>query len=167
MADNIFKLNEKIEACLALWEQGFDEIVDTSTGEVKTLQECLDELQATKEEKIDNLAKYCKNTSIFISNLKQAKKDIEDRIKAKERKLEKAMEYLKTVTDGKKVETTDYVISYRKSQAVEIKDGADIPPEFCIPQEPKADKKALKKAIKNGAVFEGISLVEKVNMSVK
>lgn len=167
MADNIYKLNEKIEACLNLWEQGFDEIVETETGEVKTLQECLEELQATKQEKIDNLAKYVKNTTAFIADLKQAKKELDERIKAKQARLDNAMEYLKEVTDGKKYEAVDYVISYRKSEAVEIKEGADIPPEFLVPQEPKVSKTELKKALKNGAVIEGVSLVEKQNMSVK
>lgn len=164
---NIYQLDQQFQSALDLFEQGFTEVVDTESGEIKSLVEYMEELQATKQEKIDNLAKYVKNTTTFIADLKQAKKELDERIKAKQARLDNAMEYLKEVTNGKKIETVDYVISYRKSEAVEIKEGASIPKEFLIPQEPKADKKALKKAMKNGAVFEGISLVEKVNMSVK
>ncbi len=170
MADNIYKLNEKIEACLNLWEQGFDEIVDTETGMVMTLQECLEELQATKQEKIDNLAKYIKNTNAFIESLQGAKKELEERIKRKKARVENAMEYLENVLQGEKVENEYYVISYNPRESVDIKKGAFIPEQYRLPQEPtepKPDKKALKKAIKNGEKFEGITLVKNMNMSVK
>jgi hypothetical protein len=163
----IYEIEEEIQKVLDAFEQGIEEAVNEETGEVKSLADYLEELNATKETKINNLGCYCKNTQYLIDGLKAEKKNLDERMKVAQKKLDSAMEYLKTVTEGKKYETPQFTVSYRKSQSVEIKDGADIPPEFLVPQEPKADKKALKKAMKDGAVFEGISLVEKVNMSVK
>lgn len=164
---NIFQIDKEIEAILEAYEQGVEEIVDSETGEVKSLADYLEELNATKETKINNLGCYCKNTQYLIESLKAEKKKLDERIKVTQKKLDGAMEYLKTATEGKKYETPQFTVSYRKSKSVEIAEGAVIPKEYLVPQEPKPDKKGLKKAIESGTEIKGVQLVEKVNMSVK
>lgn len=166
---NLFELDSQVRAALDLYEQGFSEIVDTETGEIKPLSEYIEELNLTKEEKITNLCKYIKNTESDVEALDRQKKVFADRLDKTKKKLESAKEYLQTVLDGSKWKDKEgrFEVSYRKSEAVEIKEGADIPPEFLVPQEPKVSKTELKKALKNGAVIEGVSLVERQNMSVK
>ena len=164
---NLYQIDKEIEAILEAYEQGVEEIVDSATGEIKTLAEYLDELNATKETKINNLGCYCKNMQYLIDSLKAEKKNLDERVKVTQKKLDGAMEYLKTVTDGKKFETPQFAISYRKSKSVEIAEGAVIPKEYLVPQEPKPDKKGLKKAIESGAVIKGVQVVEKLNMSLK
>ena len=68
---------------------------------------------------------------------------------------------------GKKFKTEKFTISYRRSEAVEIVEGASVPDEFLVEQAPKVDKVGLKKAIKGGAVIEGVSLVERQNILIK
>ena len=68
---------------------------------------------------------------------------------------------------GKKRETAQYSISFRKSESIAIAEGAVIPDEFLIEQEPKVDKVGLKKAIKAGAVIEGVNIEAKNNIQVK
>lgn len=165
---NIYQLDQQFQAALDLFEQGFTELVDTDTGEIKSLAEYMEELKATKQEKIDNLAKYVKNTTAFIADLKQAKNELDERIKAKQARLDNAMEYLKEVTEGKKYEAVDYVISYRKSVRVEIADTAVVPTKYLtVKTTTEPNKKALKKALEEGLEVDGIKLVENLNMSVK
>ena len=164
---NIYQIDKEIQNVLDAFEQGIEEAVNEETGEIKTLADYLDELNATKETKINNLGCYCKNMQYLIDGLKAEKKNLDERVKVAQKKLDGALEYLKTVTDGKKFETPQFVISYRKSKSVEIAEGAVIPKEYLVPQEPKADKKGLKKAIESGAVIKGVQVVEKLNMSLK
>jgi len=163
----IYEIDEKIEAVMMAFEQGISEAVDTETGEVVRLQEYLDELQMSREAKVKNLALYIKNTDTYIDGLKKEKKRIMDELVRQEKKIDGAKEYLKQVTDGKSVKDPQFTISYRKSKAVEIAEGAVIPEEYLVPQEPKVSKTELKKAIEAGTVIDGVSLVERINMSVK
>ena len=65
------------------------------------------------------------------------------------------------------LETAKVVVSFRKSKSIDIQPNANIPDEFLIIQEPKPDKAGLKKAIQAGAVINGVSIVEKSNISIK
>ena len=42
-----------------------------------------------------------------------------------------------------------------------------MPDEFLAPQPPKVDKVGLKKAVKGGAVIDGVTIVEKQNIQIK
>lgn len=164
---NLYQIDKEIETVLEAYEQGIEEVVDTETGEIKSLADYLEELNLTKETKINNLGCYCKNTQYLIENLKTEKKKLDERIKVAAKKLERVMNYLQQVTEGKKFESPQFVISYRKSKSVEISEGAVIPKEYLVPQEPKPNKAELKKAIEGGKVIKGVQVVEKLNMSVK
>ena len=121
----------------------------------------------TKEAKIVNLALYVKNRNALINELKAEKKHLDERLKTEAKKVESAMDYLKEVTEGKKVEDSRFTISYRKTESVKIEDGAVIPKEFLVYKEPTPSKVELKKAIKEGREIEGVSIVQGLSMSVK
>lgn len=61
----------------------------------------------------------------------------------------------------------EFTVSYRKSETVEIADLNAVPDEFLAPQPPKVDKVGLKKAVKGGAVIDGVTIVEKQNIQIK
>jgi hypothetical protein len=164
---NIYQINSSVENIMAMLDAGYSEGVDEETGEVFDLAEKLEELELTKEEKIRNLALFCKNQAAFIDSLKAEKARIDMMIKAENSKTERAKEYLREVTDGKGVKDAQYVISYRKTESVDIANGAKVPDEYLVYSDPRPDKVALKKAIKAGNTFEGICLREGLSMSVK
>jgi hypothetical protein len=58
-------------------------------------------------------------------------------------------------------------VSFRKSESLEISEGAVIPAEYLKQKEPDIDKAGLKKAVKAGQAFDGISIVEKQNIQIK
>lgn len=163
----IYDIDQKIEAIMEAVMQGATEGVDTETGEVFRLSDYLEELQMSREQKIKNLALYCKNTSSDIDELKKEMDNFKKRIEQKKKRLESAMEYLRQVTDGKKVEDTQFVISYRKSTSVEVLDEGLIPAEYFVEQAPKLDKISIRDAIKAGKEVAGAALVEKQNMTIK
>lgn len=96
---------------------------DDETGEVYTELD----LQKLLDEKMDDYCLFMKNEQAEIEALKNEKKNLDKRIKAKEKK----QEYLKNVLmefmerhDMKKHETSKYVVSTRKSKRLII-DNAD------------------------------------------
>ena len=96
---------------------------DDQTGEVYTELD----LQKLLDEKMDDYCLFMKNEQAEIEALKNEKKSLDKRIKAKEKKQEylknALMEFMKR-HDMKKHETSKYVVSTRKSKRLII-DNAD------------------------------------------
>ena len=85
-----------------------------------------------------------------------------DRLKANKEKNDKAIERMKkavvdfmNTTGQKKANAGTFKLSLRKSESTVITDETKIPSEYLIPQPPKVDKVAIKKAIKNGINVDG------------
>ena len=57
----LYEINEQFAAAIELYENGVDEVVDTETGEVKSLADVLAELHMSREEKIENTVRFIKN----------------------------------------------------------------------------------------------------------
>lgn len=96
---------------------------DDETGEVYTELD----LQKLLDDKMDDYCLFMKNEQAEIEALKNEKKSLDKRIKAKEKKQEylknALMEFMKR-HDMKKHETSKYVVSTRKSKRLII-DNAD------------------------------------------
>lgn len=96
---------------------------DDDTGEVYTELD----LQKLLDEKMDDYCLFMKNEQAEIEALKNEKKNLDKRIKTKEKKQEylknALMEFMKR-HDMKKHETSKYVVSTRKSKRLII-DNAD------------------------------------------
>lgn len=92
---------------------------DDETGEVYTELD----LQKLLDEKMDDYCLFMKNEQAEIEALKNEKKSLEKRIKAKEKKQEclrnALMEFMNR-QDMKKHETSKYVVSTRKSKKLVI-----------------------------------------------
>lgn len=164
---SLFVLDMAFKEAIEMYSNGVTQVIDEGSGEIIPIAEYLESIQMERETKIDNCVLYIKTLDYEEKALDEEIKKLTERKNQKKNRKEVIKKYVASILNGEKRETPQYKISWRKSESVEIAEGASIPEEFLVPQEPKADKKALKKAIKNGAVFEGISLVEKVNMSVK
>ena len=85
-----------------------------------------------------------------------------DRLKANKEKNDKAIERMKkavvdfmNATGQKKANAGTFKLSLRKSESTLITDETKIPSEYLVPQPPKVDKTAIKKAIKLGIKVDG------------
>ena len=141
-------------------------LIDFETGEV--LDEAqFEELAVAKEVKIENTLLFIKNLTAEAAAIKEEEKALAERRKAKESKAENLKEYVSRFLDGSKFETSRVAASFRKSESLEISEGAKIPEEYMRYKEPEVNKADLKKAVKAGLELEGVQIIEKLNMQIK
>lgn len=133
--------------------------VDEETGEISDDQfNQLAELQLAREEKIENTALYLKNVKAEIEAVKAEKDKFAKRQKALENNFENGKNYLKYELHGEKYKSVKNNIYYGSSESVEITDTELVPENYLIPQEPKIDRNAIKKALKAGENINGAEL---------
>lgn len=150
----LYEINEAILAC-----------VDSETGEADAEQ--LEALMMERSEKLENIACWIKDIKSECDSIKAEEKALAERRQAKERKAESLKKYLDEALAGQKFETSRCVVSFRKSQKVEITDFDKIPDDYLRYKTPEPDKTAIKAAIKDGLTVEGCELVDSVTMSIK
>ena len=152
---NLFEIDAAILDC-----------VDVETGEVFD-EDRFEELELTREAKIENICLWIKNLKAEAEALKAEKDAFAQRQKAAENKMESLKRYISGYLDGTAFESAKVKVSFRKSESLEISDVYRIPEDFLKYQEPSVDKAALKKAIKDGAAIEGAEIVENYNIQIK
>lgn len=140
--------------------------IDMETGEMLDAER-LQELQMEKSVKVRNIACWIKNLLAEAQAYESEEKMFAQRKTAAKNKAESLKHYLATCLDGERFKEKEFTISWRKSQQVDIAEGADVPQAYLVPVAPKVDKLGLRDALKKGAHFPGISLVEKNNIQVK
>lgn len=145
----------------------------------KAIDECMDEegnvidaelkayLEEYRDEAIEGIAMGIKEAKAEAEAIKAEEKALSQRRKVRENKANGLTKYLSDYLAGRKFSTPKVAISYRKSEVVEIADLNAVPDEFLAPQPPKVDKVGLKKAVKSGAVIDGVTIVEKQNIQIK
>lgn len=148
------------------FEKAIEECVDMETGEIINPTR-LDELNMVLTDKRENVALYIKNLSAEAKAIDEEAKNLTNRKKVLNNKVEGLKKYLADNLEGHKFETAKVVVSFRKSEQLEINSIEHIPTEYLISQEPKIDKVALKKSIKQGAVINGVQIITKQNIQIK
>ncbi len=148
------------------FEKAIEECVDMETGEIINPTR-LDELNMVLTDKRENVALYIKNLSAEAKAIDEEAKNLTNRKRALNNKVEGLKKYLADNLEGHKFETAKVVVSFRKSEQLEINSIEHIPTEYLISQEPKIDKVALKKSIKQGAVINGVQIITKQNIQIK
>lgn len=158
---NLWQIDEAIE-------QALDNACDPETGEVnESAYAKVAELEMQAEEKIENTALFIKNVDAEVDALDKEIKALQKRKKVAANRRDGAKRYLSSFLDGKKYKSPKVEISFRTSQAVEVTDVSKLPEMFLRYKDPDADKVALKKALKDGALIPGAVLVNNVNMQIK
>lgn len=142
------------------------ECVDFETGEVFDSDK-FEELSMERDAKIENVCLWIKNLKAEAEALKAEEKAFNERRKAAENKMESLKKYIASYLEGTKFETAKVKVSFRKSESLEISENANIPEEFLKYKEPEVDKTGLKKALKAGMTFEGVSIVQNQNIQIK
>lgn len=161
---NLFEINDAITRCIKL-ESG-DGYVDTETGEIIDT-EALDNLVMERDTKIRNIACWIKNLEADEKALGDQIKTFTARKNAAKNKRESLKSYLAAFLAGNKWQNSEVAISWRKSESVEVEDGAAIPEKYLRYKEPEINKAQLKADLKAGTVVYGCQLITKNNIQVK
>ena len=151
---SLYDIRKDIEAC-----------VDAETGEIIDAEK-LASLQVERDEKISNIACWIKNLLIDIAGIKAERKKLAERQAVMEHKAASLKAYLADFLDGNKWHDARSALSFRKTERIEIADGAVVPEEF-LKTSVTVDKAGLKKAVQGGATFDGVQLVEGQSIIVK
>ena len=165
----LYELNNEIE-------QLIDESVDHETGEIKDISEALEKLQMEKLDKVSNVVLAIKNESSFINAIDAEIETLTEKKRSIQNKTKWLKEYLaRNLEVGKKIETPNFTISWRKSDSIEISDLVIL--EDLYEKDPRfvtkkivysPDKIAAKKIYKETLVLpEGFSFIEKQNLQIK
>ena len=161
---NLFEINDAITRCVKL--ENSDGYVDTETGELIDT-EALDELVMERDTKIRNIACWIKNLESDEKALAEQIRTFTARKNAAKNKRESLKSYLAAFLNGKKWQNSEVAISWRKSESVEVEEGAAIPEQYLRYKEPEINKAQLKADLKAGTVVYGCQLVTKNNIQVK
>lgn len=141
-------------------------VVDFETGEILD-EDKLNELEIAKEVKIENILLYIKNLTAEAAAIKAEKDALAERQKAKENKAESLKQYVAAFLNGSTFESAKVRASFRKSEVLEISEGAIVPEEYLKYKEPEINKAELKKAVKAGLQLEGVQVIENQNLQIK
>ena len=152
--------------------QHFANVAERGESQDYTTGEYFDDLDALDmdiKQKIENTIAHIKNAQAFADALKAESKALAERAKRKEAQVERSKAWLAMNTEAGKVqEFITGVLGWRKSQAVEVAEGASLDPMFINVKETRTiDKVGLKAHLKQGHKLEGVTLVEKNNINIK
>lgn len=152
------------------------------TSTVAYLQSLLEEGEIDEQTYKDSVESMCvdgKVENIFkvMRNLERKADAFAEEIKrmtARKKTLDNSVQRLKDsvlnyllVSETKNMDAGVFSVGLRSSKSLKVWDDSHIPPEFLIPQKPKVDGTALKDAIKNGMVIDGVEIVEKPYIVVR
>ena len=152
---NLYEIDSAILGC-----------VDVETGEIFDVDK-FEELSMTRDAKVENICLWIKNLKAEAEALKAEKDAFAQRQKVAENKMESLKRYIAGYLEGTPFESTKVKVSFRKSESLEISEGANIPDEYLKFKAPDVDKVELKKAVKAGLQLDGVAIVENQNIQIK
>jgi len=147
--------------------QQITEAIDLETGEIID-EAAYEDLNIEKEEKLENIALFYKNTMADAEALKAEEKAFAERRKAAENKAVSLKRLLDNELAGSPFVTSRVAIGYRKSTSVNIVNEEELPKDLLVEKVSiSPDKKAIGELLKNGEVVSGAELVENKNIQIK
>lgn len=160
---SIYELNKDYAELSAMLEAAETE------EEIQAIQDTLEMINVSIEEKLENTGKFIKNTESDIVGIKAEIDRLTAMKKTKENFVERLKNNVEFALKEKGLETLTvgtFKAGYRKSESVEILNLDIIPADF-TKVEIKADKTAIKKAIKAGETVEGAEIKVNQNFYIK
>lgn len=149
----------------ALWDKIAEQDGELTEDDIKAL----DELEIAKNDKIEGYGVIIRELESEIddcSNEIKRIKEIADRKKKCLERLKNGLQEFMLNNEIDKFESLKVRVSFRKSQALEIEDGAELPDNLMrVKKEP--DKTAIKDYILQGNVLKGVALVDRQNIQIK
>lgn len=145
--------------------------IDPDTGELTDSYSDSRELFQTKA--IACVA-YVKDEAVTIEAAKAAIKQMADKVKAREERLERFKRYMADCMKATGILEVKHDLGLfgaklyiDRDESVVLEDGAIFPPALCAtPKPPAPDKTAIKAAIKAGEAVKGASLVRRDRLSI-
>lgn len=147
-------------------------VVDEETGEIIGMDK-VDAIAESATKKIANVARYIREMEHQIEGMKEAKANIDKRIKT----AQKLVDWLKVrsvqamiAIDERKIEEPDIKVSTRKSESVSLDDESLLDKKFVkveVITKQSPDKKAIKEAIKAGEEVKGAHLCTNYSLQIK
>lgn len=147
------------------------EEAEEGTTDSEELENIIDELLLTFNEKIDGVSAFIKEQKLLAVGIGEQIKALKARKDAAERKIERLENYVGdclALAGKTRYESPTVKLSFRKSVAVEIDDEELIPADFKVEKTTvTVDKNALKEALKDGEIVDGAHLVERAHLQIK
>ena len=155
-------------------DQSILSCIDMETGEVIDLER-LEALQIEREAKIESVALWYKNLMSDTEAYKAEKQVFAEREAAARSKAESLKKWLGYALSGQNMSTSKVNISFRKSEAVEIKDEEKFIEwaqrsnrnDLLAYKPPTVNKTAVKAELKGGENLAGAEIVTRQNIQIK
>ena len=149
-----------------------DEIYEQEDGELNDSDfEALNQLAAERKVKLESVALYIKECIVAAEALSAEAKKLAARAKTAQNKAERLKDYLSISLRNngeKEFETERCKLTFRKSEKVILDDENIIPKKYFVKTiEFKANKTAIKEALKAGQKVRGAHISEEQNLQVK
>ena len=149
-------------------------LIDPETGEVLD-NEAFDALQMERDEKIENIACWMKNTDAEAKAIRNEELELAKRRKALENRVDRLKAYLGYALNGVKFSTAKCSVSFRNTQSVDVTDAEAAIAwarsnghQECIKETaPTISKSELAKVLKDGVEVPGAQLVQSLSVGVK
>lgn len=158
----LYEIDYKIRE---LWNKIIEQDGELTEEDIQTLES----LEVAKDEKVKAYGVIIRELDGEIDDCEgeiKRIKEIADKRKRNRERLKNTLKEFMLNNDMPKYESVEVNISFRKSKALEIQEGVELPNEFLkVKTEP--DKTAITDYIKNGGVVEGCQIVEKSNIQIK
>ena len=131
--------------------------------------QALNDLELAQNEKLEGYGVIIREMQAEIEECDAEVKRIKKLAQTKRNKVERLKKYLQEFmlnNEIDKFESIKVKLSFRKSQSLEIEEGAELPNELMrVKLEP--DKTAIKDYIEHGGQLKGVFLLDKQNLKIK
>lgn len=159
----LYEINAALEA-----------LVDPETGELMDY-DAFKALNLARDEKIEGMALWYKDMVAEAKAIKEEADSLTARRKALEAKADRLKSYLDFQLGGEKFQTARCAITYRKTTALQVEDGAQLARwcedngyDDCVRyKEPEISKSAVAALIKSGVAVPYASIQEGRSLGVK
>ena len=157
--------------------QNFLEAIENGEIPEEAIADTLESITSILEDKADNIACLIKNMSAEAEAIKAEEAKLAERRKAKEKQVDRLKEYLSDTllrSGYTKLETARNKITFRKSESVAVDDEAEFikwamgnEDAYLTYKDPTINKTAVKDALKNGTILNGVHIESKQNLQIK
>lgn len=167
---SLYEINQQLAAAIEMYEAGVEDVVDTETGEVKSLEDYMSEVQIAFDDKIEGCVLYMKNLKAEEDAIRTEMDTLKKRADSKAKKRVKLEEYIRDICPDKKYESPKFCLKFRQSEVTVVPtvydDISKLPSAFIKEKTAySVDKAAVKKAIKEGQTIPGCHIEIKRNLS--
>ncbi len=167
---SLYEINWQLANAIELYYSGVEDVVDEETGEVKSLEDYITEVQIAFDDKVEGCVLYMKNLMAEEKAIKAEMDALKKRATAKANERTRMEDYIRSICPDKKYESPKFCLKFRQSEVTVAPTSYDeimkLPQEFIRKtEEYSVDKKAVKKAIQEGKKLPGCHIEIKRNLS--